>query len=109
FVVSLNTRVGEEGTAQLIDETAASPPVSARKSRNKYVFGPVQFKEPGPIARRFRITNLRGNANQLGVSSTLVPTQIVANMSISNPDAISLVDAKQAVAFVDPTSRARAR
>ena len=110
FVVTLNTRVGNEGTAQLIDETAGSPPVSARKSGNKYVFGPVQFEEPGPMAHRvIRITNLRGNANQLGVSSTLVPTQIVANISISTPDAISLVDATQTVAVVDHTSRARAR
>ena len=110
FVVALNIRVGREGTAQLTDETAGSPPVSARKSGNKYVFGPVQFTEPGPTARRvIRITNLRGNANQLGVSSTLVPTQIVANISISTPDAISLVDATQTVAVVDHTSRARAR
>jgi len=66
IVVNLNTNLGSSGrTAQLIDETAASPPVWARKSGNRYVFGPVNMPPTGTGIRVFRITNVRIDGTQL--------------------------------------------
>jgi hypothetical protein len=46
---------------------------------NQVTFFGVPIDPPGTSGTRIiRITNIRANANQLGVSSTLVPTQIVA-------------------------------
>ncbi|HEY1240300.1 MAG TPA: hypothetical protein VGF16_07065 [Bryobacteraceae bacterium] len=105
FVVSLNTKPGEEGTAQLIDETMGSPPVPARKSRNTYVFEPVQFEEPGPTASRvFRITNVRANVSGLS-SGSASATPVVASISISGITGISLVHAEQDIASVEPAAR----
>jgi hypothetical protein len=100
FVVSLNTSVGSGRTAQLIDETAASPPVQARKSSNRYVFGPVHFVEPGPSQFRvFRITNVRidGTVLATGGGGGATPVQAQASVSISS---VLLSNSKQAVASV---------
>ena len=108
IVVTLNTSLGSSGkTAQLIDETAASPPVWARKSGNMYVFGPVNFLEPGrkqspvmpPVVtgiRVFRITNVRIDGTQLptGLAGS---RQIQASVSMSS---VSLSNSNQAVASV---------
>jgi hypothetical protein len=68
---------------------------------NQVTFFGVPIDPPGTQTTRIiRITNLRGNANQLGVSSTLVPTQIVANISVSPPNLLPLNNPQQTVAFV---------
>lgn len=68
---------------------------------NQVTFFGVPIDPPGTTTNRIiRITNLRGNANQLGVSSTLVPTQIVANISVSPPNLLPLNNPQQTVAFV---------
>jgi len=68
---------------------------------NQVTFFGVPIDPPGTSGTRIiRITNLRGNANQLGVSSTLVPTQIVANISVSPPNLLPLNNPQQTVAFV---------
>lgn len=68
---------------------------------NQVTFFGVPIDPPGSSGTRtIRITNLRGNANQLGVSSTLVPTQIVANLSINPPNLLPLNNPQQTVAFV---------
>jgi hypothetical protein len=109
FVVSLNTKLGSGGTAQMIDETAASAPTAARKSGNKYVFGPVQFVEPGASARRvFRITNIRADVTGLpSRSSALMP--VVASISIPPPADISLVNAEQPIASIASDASVRTR
>jgi hypothetical protein len=107
IVVTLNTSLGSSGrTAQLIDETAASPPVWARKSGNRYVFGPVNFLEPGrkqsvlpPVGtgiRVFRITNVRIDGTRLA-TGTAGLKQIQASVSMSS---VSLGNSEQAVASV---------
>ena len=107
IVVTLNTSLGSSGrTAQLIDETAASPPVWARKSGNRYVFGPVHFLEPGrklidmpPVGtgiRVFRITNVRIDGTRLA-TGTAGLKQIQASVSMSY---VSLGNSEQAVASV---------
>lgn len=68
---------------------------------NQVTFFGVPIDPPGTQTTRIiRVTNLRGNANQLGVSSTLVPTQIVANISVSPPNLLPLNNPQQTVAFV---------
>jgi len=68
---------------------------------NQVTFFGVPIDPPGTTTNRIiRITNLRGNANLLGVSSTLVPTQIVANISVSPPNLLPLNNPQQTVAFV---------
>lgn len=68
---------------------------------NQVTFFGVPIDPPGPNNTRIiRITNLRGNANQLGVSSTLIPTQIVANISVNPPNLLPLNNPQQTVAFV---------
>ncbi len=68
---------------------------------NQVTFFGVPIDAPGTSGTRIiRITNLRGNANQLGVSSTLVPTQIVANISVNPPNLLPLNNPQQTVAFV---------
>jgi hypothetical protein len=68
---------------------------------NQVTFFGVPIDPPGTSGHRIiRITNVRGNANQLGVSSTLVPTQIVANISVNPPNLLPLNNPQQTVAFV---------
>jgi hypothetical protein len=50
--------------------------------------------------RTVRITNIRANANRIGVSSTLLPSQIVAFISITSSSSISIPNPQQTVAFV---------
>jgi hypothetical protein len=68
---------------------------------NQVTFFGVPIDPPGTNGTRIiRITNVRGNANQLGVSSTLIPTQITANISINPPNLLPLNNPQQTVAFV---------
>ncbi len=68
---------------------------------NQVTFFGVPIDAPGTSGTRtIRITNVRSNANQLGVSSTLVPTQIVANISVSPPNLLPINNPQQTVAFV---------
>jgi hypothetical protein len=96
-------------TTNLIGGTPAAPTnvtranvFQARQTGvNQVTFFGVPIDPPGTQTTRIiRITNLRGNANQLGVSSTLVPTQIVANISVSPPNLLPLNNPQQTVAFV---------
>jgi hypothetical protein len=93
----------------LIDEPGApggsvlTPGVTAFRGRraqdNSIVWLNVPFHPPG-TTRTFRITNVRANANQLGVSSTLVPTQIVEFISVSGSQSVPLNNPQQTVGFV---------
>ncbi len=97
-IVGTGTGIGTYSGA-----SAARPNVfQARVTGNNQVtFFGVPIDPPGTSGNRIiRITNLRGNANLLGVSSTLVPTQIVANISVSPPNLLPLNNPQQTVAFV---------
>jgi hypothetical protein len=67
---------------------------------NQVTFLGVPIDPPGSNTRVIRITNIRGNANQLGVSSTLVPTQITAYISITASTSVPINNPQQTVAFV---------
>ncbi len=113
FGAPLQSGVGGIGTynpnAGGTQPGGAGPPTLARVNVfqgrltgiNQVTFFGVPIDPPGPSNTRIiRITNLRANANQLGVSSTLVPTQIVANISVNPPNLLPLNNPQQTVAFV---------
>lgn len=70
---------------------------------NSVVWLGVPIDPPGTNATRIiRITNVRANANQLGVSSTLIPTQIVMFISATGTTSIPINNPQQTVAFIQP-------
>jgi hypothetical protein len=61
----------------------------------------VPFDAPGTSGTRvIRITNVRANANQLGTSSTLVPTQITMYISVTGSNQLPINNPTQTVAFI---------
>src|SRR5260370_9015382 len=52
------------------------------------------------FVRTVRITNVRANACQLGLSSTLIPTQIVMFVSINGSQFFTINNPQQTVAFI---------
>jgi len=69
-------------------------------SPNSVVWLGVPVDPPGPTATRIiRITNVRANANQLGVSSTLNPTEVKMFLSATG---ITITNPLQTVATVQP-------
>lgn len=63
----------------------------------------VPIDPPGTNATRIvRITNIRANANQLGVSSTLIPTQIVMFVAVNATTVVPINNPQQVVAYVQP-------
>jgi hypothetical protein len=61
----------------------------------------VPVDPPGTLTTRIiRMTNIRANANQLGVSSTLVPTQITMFISITGATSVPINNPTQTVAFI---------
>jgi len=76
----------------------------ARQSgANQLVWLGVPIDPPGTTTTRIiRITNVRANANQLGVSSTLIPTQIVMFVSATSTTSIPINNPQQTVAFIQP-------
>ena len=70
---------------------------------NQIVWLGVPIDPPGTTTTRIvRITNVRANANQLGVSSTLIPTQIVMFVSATSTTSIPINNPQQTVAFIQP-------
>ncbi len=70
---------------------------------NQLVWLGVPIDPPGTTNTRIiRITNVRANANQLGVSSTLIPTQIVMFVSATSTTSIPINNPQQTVAFIQP-------
>ena len=70
---------------------------------NQIVWLGVPIDPPGTTSTRIiRITNVRANANQLGVSSTLIPTQIVMFVSATSTTSIPINNPQQTVAFIQP-------
>jgi len=70
---------------------------------NSVVWLGVPIDAPGTTGTRvIRITNIRANACQLGVSSTLIPTQIVAFISVNGSQQVTINNPQQTVAFIQP-------
>jgi len=63
----------------------------------------VPIDPPGTTATRvIRITNVRVNANQLGVSGSLIPSQVVMFVSMTGATSIPINNPQQIVAYVTP-------
>jgi hypothetical protein len=68
---------------------------------NQVSWNGVPIDAPGSNGTRFiRITNVRANACQLGVSTTLIPSQIIMVISITGSQGISVNNPTQTVATV---------
>lgn len=68
---------------------------------NSIVWLKVPFDPPGTTPNRvIRLANIRANANQLGVSSTLIPTAINMFISISGTGSLALTNPQLTVAYV---------
>lgn len=68
---------------------------------NSIVWLNVPFDPPGTTPNRvIRLANVRANANQLGVSSTLIPTAINMFISISGTGSLALTNPQLTVAYV---------
>ncbi len=94
------------GTGTAINYLAPGNPnvFQGRQSgANQLVWLGVPIDAPGTTGTRIiRITNVRANANQLGVSSTLIPTQIVMFISATGTTSIPINQPQQTIAFIQP-------
>ncbi len=87
------------------DATGSIPNIyqGRQSGANSIVWLGVPIDPPGTNATRIiRITNVRANANQLGVSSTLIPTQIVMFISVTGTTSVPINNPQQTVAFIQP-------
>jgi len=74
---------------------------AAASTANAVTWSGVPFDAPGTSGTRvIRITNVRANANQLGTSSTLVPTQITMYISVTGSNQLPINNPTQTVAFI---------
>jgi hypothetical protein len=72
-------------------------------SVSSIVWQGVPFDAPGTaITRIVRITNVRGNACQLGTSSTLIPTQITELIGITGAQQVTFTSNSAVVAQIVP-------
>lgn len=70
---------------------------------NSIVWRGIPVDAPGTTGTRvIRITNVRANANQLGVSSTLIPSQIITFISATSSTSIPINNPQQTTGFVLP-------
>ena len=97
---TLNTNVATSSIALLlVDEGSGGSIQGSLTAANLVTFRNVGFAAPGTGQRILRITNLRGNALQIGVSSTTRPTQIAEFVAVSNPT-IGIDRPQQSVAII---------
>jgi hypothetical protein len=100
--------LGSDGQADGIDYddpagTVANVHQGRQSGANSIVWLGVPIDPPGSNATRIiRVTNVRANANQLGVSSTLIPTQIIMFVSATGTTSIPINNPQQTVAFIQP-------
>jgi hypothetical protein len=72
-----------------------------QNSASSVVFLGVPIDAPGTAGQRvIRITNVRANAFELGVSSTLIPTQITMYIAVNGSQQVTINNPTQTVAFI---------
>ncbi len=88
-----------------------SPPNGGQQVRNVYqgrqlganslIWQGIPVDPPGTLATRvIRMTNIRFNASALGVSSTAIPTQVLAHLSATGSTTIPITNPQVAVANI---------
>ncbi|MBM3783732.1 MAG: hypothetical protein FJW30_05185 [Acidobacteria bacterium] len=110
-ISGVGSAAGLDGVADGVDYneagTSTTLPANVFMGRqsgaNSILWQGVPIDPPGTTATRIvRITNVRANANQLGVSSTLIPTQIVMFISATGTTSVPINNPQQTVAFIQP-------
>jgi len=92
---------GLPGAAASPYQTQPNIFVARPTAANQITWLGVPIDAPGTNAQRIiRITDVRANACQLGLSSTLIPTQVVAFISLNGSQQIVLNNPQQTVAFI---------
>jgi len=92
---------GLPGAAPSPYQTQANVFVAQQAAANQVTWLGIPIDAPGTnFVRTIRITNVRGNACQLGLSSTLIPTQIVMFISINGSQFFTINNPQQTVAFI---------
>jgi len=92
---------GLPGAAPSPYQTQPNIFVARPTAANQITWLGTPIDAPGTNAQRvIRITDVRANACQLGLSSTLIPTQIVAFVSINGSQNIVLNNPQQTVGFI---------
>ena len=75
----------------------------AQNGPSQVVWLGVPIDAPGSAGTRvIRITNIRANACQLGVSSTLIPTAITMFIAVNGSQQVTINQPQQTVAFIQP-------
>lgn len=107
-ITGVGNAAGSDGRVDGVDYDDANGTVpnvyqGRQSGANSIVWLGVPIDPPGTNATRIiRITNVRANANQLGVSSTLIPTQIVMFVSVTGTTSVPINNPQQTVAFIQP-------
>ena len=82
-------------------QTQANVFSGQQNSASSIVFLGVPIDAPGTTGVRvIRVTNVRANAFQLGVSSTLIPTQITMYIAINGSQQVTINNPTQTVALI---------
>jgi hypothetical protein len=93
--------IGDPGPTALAEGVTYVRGRKALQGQNSIVFPNVTFGAPGSQGEVvLRIVNVRADARSLGVSSTAIPTQIVAFVSASPVNSLPIDNPQQTVAFV---------
>ena len=86
-----------------IDSSRPNVFAGRQTGANQVTFFGVPIDPPGTQTTRvIRVTNVRGNANGAGTSSTLVPQPITAYISITGSTSVPINNPSQVVAYVQP-------
>jgi hypothetical protein len=107
-ITGVGAAAGTDGRVDGVDydevsDTAPNVYQGRQSGANSIVWLGVPIDPPGTNATRIiRVTNVRANANQLGVSSTLIPTQIVMFISVTGTTSVPINNPQQTVAFIQP-------
>ena len=102
------TIYGTQSGLRVYDPTLPGPArvnsfIGRQTGANQVTFFGVPIDPPGTQSTRvIRVTNVRGNANGAGTSSTLVPQPITAYISITGSTSVPVNNPSQVVAYVQP-------
>ena len=89
------------GQSPYVSGTALTVFLGRSVSANAIEWNGVPIDPPGTTgSRELRMTNVRANATQLGLSSTLIPTQIVGFVRITGGQFFTINNPQQTLGFI---------
>jgi len=100
FTGAASTARGNPGSPYL-QATASTVYEAQAVAANAVEWEGVPIDAPGTTGNRtIRLTNVRANACQLGLSSTLIPTQIVGFVSVTGAQLFTINNPQQTLAYI---------